>query len=134
LDALGPVLYNNGDGVVPFLGGSTRYYSLPDIATSGTITESGHRYQVLRSAMSHAARVSRRVLVSMYELGSSSALYTGSALERPFRDGVVALQHANHSAAAFEGVGRVRLGLDPGMPLFRPGPDAERGTNRWTFT
>ena len=47
LDALEPVLYNNGNGVVPFLGGSTRYYSLPDVATSGTITESGHRYQVL---------------------------------------------------------------------------------------
>jgi predicted secreted hydrolase len=46
LDAQGPVLYNNGDGVVPFLGGSTRYYSLPDVATSGTITENGHGYQV----------------------------------------------------------------------------------------
>lgn len=46
LDAQGPVLYDNGDGVLPFLGGSSRYYSLPDVATTGTITENGHRYQV----------------------------------------------------------------------------------------
>lgn len=72
----------------------------------------------LRAAMSHAARVSRRVLVAMYELASSSALYAGTALDRQLRDGLVALQHANHSAAAFEGAGRVRLGLDAGMPLF----------------
>jgi hypothetical protein len=39
----------------------------------------------------------------MYELASSSALYTGGALERQFRDGMVALQHVNHSVAAFEG-------------------------------
>jgi alkylation response protein AidB-like acyl-CoA dehydrogenase len=84
---------------------------------AGSAVTAGQR-AALRAAMSHAARVSRRVLVSMYELGSSSALYTGNALERQFRDGMVALQHANHSAAAFEGAGRVRLGLDPGLPLF----------------
>jgi hypothetical protein len=28
------------------------------------------------------------------------------------------LQHANHSAQFLEAAGRVRLGLDPGMPLF----------------
>ncbi|MGH3167902.1 MAG: hypothetical protein ACRDN0_18700, partial [Trebonia sp.] len=82
----------------------------------GTVTPA--QRAELRAAMSHAALVSRRVLVTMYELGSSSALYVGSALERQFRDGMVALQHANHSAAAFEGAGRVRLGRDPGMPLF----------------
>jgi hypothetical protein len=31
---------------------------------------------------------------------------------------MVAVQHANHSAAFFEVAGRVRLGLDPGLPLF----------------
>lgn len=46
LDAKGPALYNDGSGLVPFLGGTTRYYSLPDLATTGTITENGHRYQV----------------------------------------------------------------------------------------
>ncbi|MBY8876100.1 acyl-CoA dehydrogenase family protein [Actinacidiphila acidipaludis] len=72
----------------------------------------------LRAAMSHAAQVSREVLVAMYELGSSSSLYRGNRVERLFRDGMVALQHANHSAGFFEAAGRVRFGIDPGMPLF----------------
>lgn len=72
----------------------------------------------LRAAMSHAAQVCREVLVAMYELGSSSSIYTGNPVERQFRDGMVALQHANHSAGYFEAVGRVRFGMDPGVPLF----------------
>lgn len=72
----------------------------------------------LRAAMSHAAQVSREVLVAMYELGGASSLYRGNPVERLFRDGMVALQHANHSAALFEAVGRVRFGIDPGVPLF----------------
>jgi alkylation response protein AidB-like acyl-CoA dehydrogenase len=72
----------------------------------------------LRAAMSHTAQVCREVLVAMYELGSSTSLYRGNPVERLFRDGMVALQHANQSAAFFEAAGRVRFGLDPGMPLF----------------
>src|SRR5262249_47267864 len=56
----------------------------------------------LRAAMSHAAQVSREVLVAMYELGSSTSIYRGNPVERLFRDGMVALQHANHSAVFFE--------------------------------
>jgi alkylation response protein AidB-like acyl-CoA dehydrogenase len=72
----------------------------------------------LRAAMSHVALVSREVLVAMYELGSSSSIYRGNPVERLFRDGMVALQHANQSAVFFEAAGRVRLGIDHGMPLF----------------
>lgn len=72
----------------------------------------------LRAAMSHAAQVCREVLVATYELSSSSALYLGNPIERLFRDGMVALQHANHSFAFFEAAGRVRFGQEPGMPLF----------------
>lgn len=68
--------------------------------------------------MSHGAHVSREALVAMYELGSSSSLYRGSPVERLFRDGMVALQHANQSAMFFEAAGRVRGGMDPGVPLF----------------
>jgi hypothetical protein len=64
------------------------------------------------------ASVGREALVAMYELSSSSALYVGNPIERLFRDGMVALQHANHSAALFEAAGRVRFGLDPAVPLF----------------
>ena len=72
----------------------------------------------LRAAMSRAASVSREVIEAVYELGGSSSIYRGTTLETLFRDGMVALQHADHSAAFFEVAGRVWLGLDPGLPLF----------------
>ncbi|NMO56854.1 acyl-CoA dehydrogenase [Actinoplanes sp. TBRC 11911] len=95
-------------------------------ATAGTLEEAGRTGEpvtleqraALRAAMSHAAEVSRQVLVAMYELGSSTSVYVGNRVERLFRDGMVALQHANHSAALLEAAGRVRLGLDPAVPLF----------------
>jgi predicted secreted hydrolase len=46
LDAEGPTIYNGGTGLVPFTGGSSYYYSLPDLATRGTITESGKSFSV----------------------------------------------------------------------------------------
>jgi alkylation response protein AidB-like acyl-CoA dehydrogenase len=76
------------------------------------------RRAALRAAMSHAAQVSRDVLVAMYELGSSASIYRGNAVERLFRDGMVALQHHNHSAGFFEAAGRVRFGMDPALPIF----------------
>ncbi|MEV5754682.1 acyl-CoA dehydrogenase family protein [Actinoallomurus sp. NPDC052308] len=76
------------------------------------------RRAALRAAMSHGAQVSREVLVAMYELGGSSSVYRGRPVERLFRDGMVAPQHANHSAAFFEVAGRVRFGMDPGVALF----------------
>jgi alkylation response protein AidB-like acyl-CoA dehydrogenase len=72
----------------------------------------------LHGAMAHAAAVAREVLVAVYEAASSSSIYFGDRIERLHRDGMVALQHANHSAAFFGAVGRVRLGRDHGMPLF----------------
>lgn len=72
----------------------------------------------LHAAMCHAAEVSREVLVAMYELGGSSSVYRGNPVERLFRDGMVALQHANHSTPFLEAAGRVRFGFDPGLPLF----------------
>ncbi|MFD9894441.1 acyl-CoA dehydrogenase family protein [Amycolatopsis sp. NPDC059027] len=72
----------------------------------------------LHSAMAHAAVVGREALVAMYQLGSSTSLYRGNALERLYRDGMVALQHVNQAPEFFGGSGRVRLGLEPGLPLF----------------
>jgi alkylation response protein AidB-like acyl-CoA dehydrogenase len=76
------------------------------------------RRAALHAAMCHAAEVSREVLVTMYELGGSTSVYRGNPVERFFRDGMVALQHANHSARFLEAAGRVRFGFDPGVPLF----------------
>lgn len=46
LSARGPALYNNGTGLLPFLGGSTYYYALPSLASQGTLTVKGHTYRV----------------------------------------------------------------------------------------
>jgi alkylation response protein AidB-like acyl-CoA dehydrogenase len=91
--------------------------ALQDAGDAGVAVTTEQR-AALRAAMSHSARASRRVLIDMYELASSSPLYKGDTLERRFRDGMAALQHFNHSAAAFEAAGRVRFGLAPDMPLF----------------
>ncbi|WP_193047545.1 acyl-CoA dehydrogenase family protein [Mycolicibacterium baixiangningiae] len=72
----------------------------------------------LRAAMTHAAEVSREALVAMYEVAGSSALYRDNPVERGFRDGMAVLQHTNHSRGFMRAAGRVRLGRDPGVPLF----------------
>jgi alkylation response protein AidB-like acyl-CoA dehydrogenase len=77
-------------------------------ATSGDDVTAGQTNDLL-AAMAHVADVCREVLVTVYTLGSSSSIYRGNALERLFRDGMVALQHANHSAKHFESVGAFRL-------------------------
>jgi predicted secreted hydrolase len=46
LDARGPAIYNGGNGLIPFLAGSSYYYSLPTVATSGTLVVNKHEYQV----------------------------------------------------------------------------------------
>ena len=93
--------------------------TLQAASETGSAITTGQR-AALRAAMSHAAKVSRRVLGAMYELGGSSSLYTGNPLERLFRDGMTAAQHAGNSASAFVGAGRIRLGLDPDMPWITP--------------
>ncbi|MEV7080002.1 acyl-CoA dehydrogenase family protein [Streptomyces sp. NPDC093516] len=95
-------------------------------STAATVDTAGARGEAanleeraaLHSAMCHAAEVGREVLVAMYELGASSSIYRNNPVERLFRDGMVALQHANHSAPFFEAAGRVRFGFEPGVPLF----------------
>jgi alkylation response protein AidB-like acyl-CoA dehydrogenase len=71
----------------------------------------------LRAAMSHAACTARSALTSMYMLASSSALYDGQPIERLFRDGSAALQHAVLHEAHLEVYGRVLLGQPAGVPV-----------------
>ncbi|MEV6766664.1 acyl-CoA dehydrogenase family protein [Streptomyces sp. NPDC051105] len=102
---------------------AARLLLLSAAATVDAAGESGEPATVderaaLHAAMCHAAEISREVLVAMYELGASSSIYRNNPVERLFRDGMVALQHANHSVPFFEAVGRVRFGFDPGLPLF----------------
>ncbi|RVX41842.1 putative secreted hydrolase [Nonomuraea polychroma] len=46
LSARGPAMYNNGTGLMPFLGGTSYYYSLPSLATRGTLTVKNRTYPV----------------------------------------------------------------------------------------
>jgi predicted secreted hydrolase len=46
LNAMGPVMYDNGTGLFPFLKGSSYYYSLPNLQTSGTLTLGGKTSKV----------------------------------------------------------------------------------------
>ncbi|MFF4120489.1 lipocalin-like domain-containing protein [Streptomyces sp. NPDC001714] len=46
LAAKGPAMYNNGTGLFPFLKGSSYYYSLPNLQTSGTLTLGGKTTKV----------------------------------------------------------------------------------------
>ena len=46
LAAQGPAMYNNGTGLMPFLGGTSYYYSLPSLASQGTLTVNNHTYPV----------------------------------------------------------------------------------------
>jgi predicted secreted hydrolase len=46
LNAKGQVIYDNGTGLFPFLKGSSYYYSLPNLQTSGTLTLGGKASKV----------------------------------------------------------------------------------------
>jgi predicted secreted hydrolase len=46
LDASGPAIFNGGNGLIPFLAGSSYYYSLPSVATTGTLVLKKNAYTV----------------------------------------------------------------------------------------
>jgi len=46
LSTWGPVMYNNGTGPMPFLDGTSYYYSLPTLAPQGTLTVNNRTCQV----------------------------------------------------------------------------------------
>jgi alkylation response protein AidB-like acyl-CoA dehydrogenase len=71
----------------------------------------------LRAAMSHAAAVSRQVLQGCQLLASSSAVYTGTAIERLVRDGIVAAQHMILSPTHSQILGRLTFGFEAGTPV-----------------
>lgn len=72
----------------------------------------------LRGAISLAAEVAREVTTSMYQLGSSAALYEGHPLERAMRDVHAAAQHVLVQPINYELAGRTLLGMDPGALVY----------------
>ena len=68
--------------------------------------------------MLHAFRASRDAVQIMYDTVGGSAFYTRSPLERHLRDVQTASQHITAQIKTYEPVGRMLLGLEPGMSLF----------------
>jgi alkylation response protein AidB-like acyl-CoA dehydrogenase len=84
-------------------------------AAAEPVTEM-HRAR-LRAAMSHAADVTRDVLLTCQQLASSTAIYTGNTIERLVRDGNVATQHFILATTHHDILGRLMVGLDAGTPV-----------------
>jgi len=63
----------------------------------------------LRLACAHATETSAEVCKTAYTLGGGAAVYSGSTLQRRFRDAHVATQHIATAPAVFELAGRVLL-------------------------
>ena len=71
----------------------------------------------MRAAMSHAAAVTRDVLLTCQQLASSTAIYSDTPIERLVRDGNVATQHMILASTHLDILGRLLLGLDAGTPV-----------------
>jgi alkylation response protein AidB-like acyl-CoA dehydrogenase len=90
--------------------------ALDAAATAGRRPATEAERGAMRGALCLAAETARTVLTSMYEVGSSSALYESSRLGRIFRDGHAGAQHVIFSAAHYEMVGRTIIGLPANDP------------------
>ena len=85
-------------------------------AAAGDSVSELHRAR-LRAAMSHAADVTRDVLLTCQQLASSTAIYTDNTIERLVRDGYVATQHFILASTHYDILGRLMVGLDAGTPV-----------------
>ncbi len=73
----------------------------------------------LMMAGTHAGQTVAKVAEMLHGLAGTSGIYTGSRLERHFRDAHTLRHHGFVSANRFETVGQVRLGLEPEFALVR---------------
>jgi alkylation response protein AidB-like acyl-CoA dehydrogenase len=81
-------------------------------------TISLHQHALMRLGATHATVCATRVVDLMYQAGGGNSVYASSRLERAMRDIHVVMQHMAISAAVYEPVGRVLLGLDPATTSF----------------
>ncbi len=88
-------------------------------STQAGISASVESRALVRLAASHATQNAIEAVDLMYKLAGGTALFEGNRLERCFRDVHAAGQHiAVSTMSNLEPVGRVMLGLDPGMARF----------------
>lgn len=73
---------------------------------------------ILRLATSNAAHVGREVVLEMFDLAGTGAIYNSHPLQRYLRDGMVPAQHAMLQTNTIEAAGAVLLGADVNVPSF----------------
>ncbi|MEA5155291.1 acyl-CoA dehydrogenase family protein [Raineyella sp.] len=73
---------------------------------------------LLRLAATNAAHVGRAVVLAVFDLAGTGAIYTTHPLQRYLQDGLVPPQHAMLASATYEAAGAVLLGEQPAVPSF----------------
>lgn len=71
------------------------------------------------SAVGAATKVAKEAVSALYDAAGTSAIYVDCPLERAERDLRTILQHVIMQPVWLENAGRVKLGLNPEIPLFR---------------
>ncbi|RLY93820.1 flavin-dependent monooxygenase [Kocuria tytonicola] len=73
---------------------------------------------LLRLAATQAAQVSRKVVLSAFDLAGTGAIYQSHPLQRFLQDCLVPAQHAMLQNNTYEAAGAVLLGAEAGIPSF----------------
>jgi hypothetical protein len=79
------------------------------VVQAGTNTAENHDHLILAGA--HAAQLSIQIVDTLWTAAGTSSIYTGSTLDRCFRDVHVAGQNVAISSANYLGAGRSQLGM-----------------------
>ena len=101
---------------------AARTYFYDSIAQAWERTKAGRTPTLeekadLLLAGTHASNTAAKVTEMMHGLAGTSGIYTGSRLERHFRDAHTLRHHGLISANRFETAGQVQLGVAPEFPL-----------------
>jgi indole-3-acetate monooxygenase len=99
---------------------SFAYSSLEELW--GTLTRdeklSARQRALYRIMLIHMHRVAKEVIIAMYDLAATSAIYRTSPLDRIMRDILTACQHGMVHPKMYRPAGRMLLGLHSGDPMF----------------
>ena len=73
---------------------------------------------LLRLSATHAAHVGRSVVLQVFDLAGTGAIYETHPLQRFLQDALVPAQHAMLQTNTYEAAGALLLGLEAGIPSF----------------
>lgn len=72
----------------------------------------------LRLAATHAAHIGRSVVLQVFDVVGTGAIYVNHPLQRYLQDALVPAQHAMLQTNTYEAAGALMLGLEAGIPSF----------------